>query len=692
MRLRLALLAAVLTAALSPPAPAAAQSYTYPPECSAYRLGLASTSDSTRVACGVARARVDRLNAAALVARYDSIAASYRARYATAARAETSAIATYNAWLAAHAPRPTPPPPTPSPSVAYISVQPERVTAVAGSAPVQLAPVVRSATGAALALPVVYAVAPAGIASVSSTGLVVPLAAGTATVTMTTPSAPTIARMLVVTVTAAQPPPPVVTTPPPTPGAPPGTIFSHPYPPPANGAAFAELPRDTVSLAVPAPTRRIVVASLQAALDTAQTGDLLIVPARSTTSCLLVKQTARAGWVTVQGTDSTSVITCGVGGATSSIGVNSRAHHVLFLGPLTITTSSTNTNAVVRSYNGETTVADVPHHIILDGVTIVVPRSLEARRCAWLDGAYMAIVNSTLVGCATKGGDAQAIFIANGPGPYRFEGNYLEGSHQCFMSGGGDPSIPQSIPSDVVFRRNTCAKPAYWHYSGTLGSQTYPGDARQVKTIIETKNIRRGLFEYNVLRVVYADAQAGFCGLFKSGNQDFTAPWSQSVDVTFRYNRCVSVAGGVNLAAQQQGATPMTRVTIYDNLFDSLSTVGGEGIPFQILDDVRDVVVMHNTVTNSTNNAFSFDGLAGVRTVVYANVVPHGDYGVKGSGSSDGNPTIARWMPGGIFQWNAIVGAPDCSLYPATNVCAKPSPLPVAPDGKPIGADLSKIP
>jgi outer membrane biosynthesis protein TonB len=468
-------------------------------------------------------------------------------------------------------------------------------------------------------------------------------------------------------------------------------IFTHPYAPPSNGAAFAELPRDTVSIAVPAPTRTINVVSLQAAFDTAKTGDRLLIPSRTTVTSPTFRSTARTGWVTIQGTDTTSEITQVIGGEVSAVNIASQAHHIQFLGPLKITTRTSTTNAMFRSYNGETTVAQVPHHIIVNGV-IFDPDTNVLRRCIWPDGAFMAVVNSTLRNCGSRSGDAQGIFIANGPGPYRFEHNYIEGSHQCFMSGGGDPSIPNSIPSDVVFRYNTCVKQLFWHYSGTPPNQTYNGvRQRQVKTIFETKNVRRLLVEGNVFRNVWSDAQVGFCALLKSGNQDWTAPWSQSLDITFRYNRCVNVASGLNLAAQQQGAVPMARVSAYDNAFDSLSTVGGEGKGFQVLDDVRDVILMHNTVSNTTNDAFSFDGLAGIRTVIQANVVPHGDFGVKGSGSSDGLPTIARWMPGGLFQWNAIVGAPDCSLYPATTLCKLSSPLPLAPDGKALGADTSKV-
>lgn len=467
----------------------------------------------------------------------------------------------------------------------------------------------------------------------------------------------------------------------------------HPYAPPANGAAFAEFPRETVTVKIPAPTRTIAVASLQTALDTAQTGDRLLIPANHTDNCLLVKATPRASWVTVQGTDSTSVITCAVGGSTSTIGIQSQAHHVRFLGPLSIRAASDATNAIVRSYNGETSRSQLAHDFIFDGVTID-SRNYQVRRCAWPDGIRMAIVNSRLLGCASKSGDAQAIIVLNGGGPYRFQGNYLEGGHQCFMSGGGDPSIKDDAPSDIYFADNTCFKPARWHFTtrDAGGSPIYLGDERQTKTGIETKNIRRALFERNVIRVTYADAQAGFCWLLKSTNQDGTAPNSQTVDVTARYNLCDQIDNGMNLAAHPQGGLPMTRVSVYGNIFKGMSTNGSMGIDLQMLDDLRDMVIMHNSWDAAGNTAITFDGAPTQRNVITANDLVNGMYGVKGSGTASGTATLNKWLfPTGLFEANIVFGA-SCSTFPPGTICTRPVPRPIAPDGTPIGADSTKVP
>jgi hypothetical protein len=480
-------------------------------------------------------------------------------------------------------------------------------------------------------------------------------------------------------------------TPDTTSGPPPGgAIWVHPFSPLSIGAVFAEFPKDSVSVKVPAPTRTINVVSLQAALDTAQTGDRLLIPRQHKTLSLHVRPTSRASWVTVQGTDTTSVISTVTGGSEASVIVEPKAHHVRFLGPLKITTD-VNANALFRSQNNETALDQFPHHIILDNVDIVVPTNLEARRCAWPDGAYMAIVNSRLRGCATKSGDAQAIIILNGPGPYRFENNYLEGSHQCFMSGGGDPSVPGLIPSDIYFGHNVCFKPLWWHYVGSPGN--YPDSARQVKTILETKNVRRLLAEYNVFRNVWGDAQVGFGALLKSENQNGTAPWTQTVDVTLRYNRFVNVANGINLSAMQGNpGVPMARVSIYGNIIDSISTNSNEGIGFQSLNNHSDVVIMHNTVTGAGNSAMQFDGAYPSRLTIIGNTFKNGLYGFKGNSSPTGNGTLNKWVfPTGLFLSN-LIDSTDCSVYPATTICSPVSPLPKAPDGDTIGADLTKIP
>ena len=90
--------------------------------------------------------------------------------------------------------------------------------------------------------------------------------------------------------------------------------------------------------------------------------------------------------------------------------------------------------------------------------------------------------------------------------------------------------------------------------------------------------------------------------------------------------------------------------------------------------------------------AVSFDGGATTRTVIHSNIVPNGNYGVKGSGTASGTSTLNYYMPGGVFSYDAIPGA-DCAYYPSTTSC--PSSIPASPglgyDARTIGADISKV-
>jgi hypothetical protein len=218
----------------------------------------------------------------------------------------------------------------------------------------------------------------------------------------------------------------------------------------------------------------------------------------------------------------------------------------------------------------------------------------------------------------------------------------------------------------------------------------------QTKTIIETKNARRMLIEGNVIENVWASAQVGFGLLLKSENQSGTAPWSQSSDITVRYNRIRNVGSGINIAANpgSYAAVPAARISVYDNTIDNLgiSPYLGDGIPLQILGGTSDVLVAHNSWSNAGNQAISFDGGATTRTVIHSNVIPSGVYGVKGSGMAAGTSTLNYYAPGGVFSYDAIPGA-DCAYYPATTSC--PSSVPSSPglgyDSRTIGADMSKV-
>lgn len=493
----------------------------------------------------------------------------------------------------------------------------------------------------------------------------------------------------------------------PTPSPAPPVQWSHPFPPPANGAVLAELPRDTVDGSYPAITRRYACTALQTCLDTAKTGDEILLAPGAVHRNAIVRATARGGAVVVRTNvelggpwermtptkaDALSLATITTSTSEPAIVYGTGAHHVRFTGVRV--TSTGPAAAIVRASNGETTVSATPHHLTLDRV-VVDGGSSDLGRCVHFDGGDMAVLYSSLVNCHSKVRDAQAFLAGNGAGPYRLEGNLMDGSGQCFMFGGYDSRSEALIPSDIVVRNNVCTKPLSWR---TTTPGTYGPGQWQVKTIVESKNARRVLVEGNVIENVWKDAQDGFAFLLKSVNQDGTAPWSFTGDWTIRYNRIRNVANGINISPAPTGpAVPATRFTIYGNVVEPFPA-GAEGRGVMLGTGLTDIVLAHNTFGSMGNAALTIAGTGTIaRLAMRSNVLPPGAYGVKGDSRGIGLSSITAYLPGSLWETNLMPGADvyplACSLFPAGTLCPAtvPAPLPIGIDGLAIGYDPSKV-
>ncbi|HLM18047.1 MAG TPA: Ig-like domain-containing protein [Acidimicrobiia bacterium] len=544
-------------------------------------------------------------------------------------------------------------------------------------------------------LTVTWSSSPSAVATVSSSGMAAARSAGTAQIYAQVDA---VSSNIGITVLDTMP-----------------TPISTSYPG-GNGtlnamATMAELPRASVSTAYPAPARQVRVAAganLQAALDAAQPGDeLLLAPgATFVGNFTLRNKGATSSWITIRtdvsdaaiGAPGTRMTPSRAASANlakiltpndvSAIATDLSANHYRITGvELGGTSGAQEINGIVRFGDGssvQNSVSLVAHNLVLDRAYVHGLPTQAVRRCVNLQSATSAVVDSWLSECHSNNGDSQGIVGWNGPGPYLIKNNHIEGGHQAVFFGGADPFITNLSPSDITVIGNHITRPASWV------------NVWQTKTIIETKNARRMLLEGNVIENVWASAQAGYALLLKSENQSGTAPWSQSTDLTVRYNRIQNVGSGINIAAAPgwAPAVPAARISIYDNVITNLGSNpwAGEGIPLQILGGTYDVVVAHNSWSNAGNQAISFDGGASTRTVIHSNVIPNGAYGVKGSGTGSGYTTINNYMPGGLFSYDVIVGA-DCSVYPATTTC--PSSAPSSPgigyDARTIGPDMSKI-
>jgi len=81
---------------------------------------------------------------------------------------------------------------------------------------------------------------------------------------------------------------------------------------------------------------------------------------------------------------------------------------------------------------------------------------------------------------------------------------------------------------------------------------------------------------------------------------------------------------------------------------------------FQLLEGVAYVVIEHNTALQ-TGVIIMAEGAPNTGFVYRHNITLHNEYGVKGSGSGVGIPTLARYFAGAIFEGTVLVGQPGPS-------------------------------
>jgi hypothetical protein len=312
----------------------------------------------------------------------------------------------------------------------------------------------------------------------------------------------------------------------------------------------------------------------------------------------------------------------------------------------------------------QSTLASVPHDLVVDRSYVHGSATFNLRRCVALNSAKSAVIDSYLSDCHDPGQDAQAIAGWNGPGPFKIVNNYLEGSTENIMFGGADPNIPDLVPSDIEIRHNHITKPVAWR-----------GGPWQIKNLLELKSAERVLIEGNVFENNWEQGQDGSAMQLQSASGG-TAPWSRTWDVTIRSNIIRNTGGGIVIAAAPQiyPVIDARRFTLSNNLLQNINVPGftGTGRGLSLLGGVADVLIAHNTIPSTTNSAITFDrnatSTSTIRLMVRDNIMGGGTYGIVGSGSSPGLASWQAWAPDGTFTNNVLI-MPDLfgNAFPANN-------------------------
>jgi hypothetical protein len=406
---------------------------------------------------------------------------------------------------------------------------------------------------------------------------------------------------------------------------------------------------------------------LQTALNAAQPGDVIVLPAGARFVGQF-KFPAKAGMVTVRssGTLPDRRVTPADASLMATIASGIGAMSIDMYGARNWTLDGIRFEPNTEGF-GEIIGIQGAENIVLKRLLFVVPSTGQQKRFVLGNGRHITLTQSYCSGVWRTGQDSQCFVAWDGGGPFTITDNFLEAAGENVMFGGADSVSPDNVPSDILVENNFFTKRLEWK-----------GQSRGVKNIFELKSARRVIVRNNVFERNWIDAQAGSAIVFTPRNQDGHASWSTVEDVLFEYNVVRDTPSHFNILGYddiyQSGQA--TRITIRHNLL--LGSGGGRMLTAG--NEVGVLVFDHNTYVNpqpSESSAItlyaegSIPTLNGTRTPGYAvnqltftNNMTHGNnYGLH---SATGFGTAALTAMTRSYDWRNNVVAGGWGTYPAT--------------------------
>src|SRR5215212_7655314 len=327
------------------------------------------------------------------------------------------------------------------------------------------------------------------------------------------------------------------------------------------------------------------------------------------------------------------------------------AHHYRFQG---IEFSTSSASVIVydlirfgESRFTQTTLASVPHHLVIDRCYIHGFPTQDVQRGVSLNSAETTVSNSYISDIHGIGYDTQAVAGWNGPGPFHIINNHLEAAGENVMFGGADPGITGLVPGDIEVRRNYVVKPLSWK----VGDPSYAGYHWTVKNLLELKNAKNVVIDGNVFENCWTDGQTGIPILFTVRNQEGTAPWSIVQNVAFTNNIVRGAEGGLNFLGSdnEKPSQRSSGAVIANNLFTDLKG------PFLTLNGFNNVSLLHNTHFQTGNIMILYS--TPVQQFVYRDNLtirnPNG-YGVFGDATGEGLVALKKFAPDFVFKNNVL--------------------------------------
>lgn len=361
-------------------------------------------------------------------------------------------------------------------------------------------------------------------------------------------------------------------------------------------------------------------------------------------------------------------------------------------------------------------VRNTSHIVILRNHILGTPDGEVGHAIIANSADHIAIVGTLIeeihckAGSSGKCADAQGFLAGCGHSGAGFliENNYIEASTENIIFGG---CASDQNATDAIIERNHFFKPLRW----MIGQPDYVGTAFTVKNLIEFKNVKRTLMQYNLLENVWGGfSQDGYCILITPKTQA-GAPIAEVSDITIRYNKCIAGSGLQFAAARSDPPAQLPSVgtvnaSIHDNLFiidpKFVASVGRD-IQATLQDptpttQMTGISIINNTFTGAGNAALLLGGQKAGTLIFSNNILWNGKFGAVSNSGKDGDCSakmntkatemfVGCWTTP-MLSGNYVIGG-AFNAWPMTT--SIPTLPPYNPDFTPtvagVGADVARI-
>ena len=181
-----------------------------------------------------------------------------------------------------------------------------------------------------------------------------------------------------------------------------------------------------------------------------------------------------------------------------------------------------------------------PKDITIDRCYLHGSDTQDARRAVAGNGIAIAVIDSYISDIHDSTMDSQGIIVYRAPGPIKIVNNFISATTENILFGGaGGPANPY-VPSDIEIRSNWLYKPLSWIPVTTGGKGKWA-----VKNHLEFKNAQRAIVSGNIMENDWQSAQTGTSVLLTPRvGQDQGGPVTVVDDINIENNVIKNVNSG----------------------------------------------------------------------------------------------------------------------------------------------------